>query len=256
MSALTILTIPVLLDNYAYAIHDEESGATAVIDPSQAKPVLAALQERKWAVTHIFNTHHHHDHVGGNMDLKRATGCTIVGSRIDAERVPGLGAQVDDGDTYSVGCMRFTILHIPGHTRGHLALWLRDDQAVFTGDTLFTLGCGRIFEGTPEQMWTSLCRLRDLPESTRVYCGHEYTQKNAVFALTIEPNNEDLLARANRTNALRANGKSTIPSLIGEERRTNPFLRCDEASVQQSVGLNGADPVKVFAEIRRRKDAF
>ncbi len=256
MSTLTILAIPVLSDNYAYVVHDEDSGATAVIDPSEAKPVLAALQQRGWTVTHVFNTHHHHDHVGGNMDLKRATGATIVGSRVDAERIPGLGTQVGDGDTYPVGPMRFTILHIPGHTRGHLALWLQDDHAVFTGDTLFTLGCGRVFEGTPEQMWTSLCRLRGLPESTRVYCGHEYTQKNAAFALTIEPRNAELLARFERTNALRADGKSTIPSLIGEERRTNPFLRCDEASVQQSVGLDGADPVTVFAEIRRRKDAF
>lgn len=256
MSDLTILVIPVLSDNYAYVVHDEDSGATAVIDPSEAKPVLAVLQQRGWTLTHVFNTHHHHDHVGGNLELQHATGCTIVGSAIDAERIPGLGIQVGDGDTYPVGCLGFTILHIPGHTRGHLALWLQDHQAVFTGDTLFTLGCGRVFEGTPEQMWASLCRLRELPESTRVYCGHEYTQKNAAFALTIEPRNEALRARADQTNTLRANGTSTIPSLLGEERRTNPFLRCDAASVQQSVGLDSADPVTVFAEIRRRKDAF
>ncbi len=256
MSALTILQVPVLSDNYAYVVHDEDRGATAVIDPSEAKPVLAVLRQRGWTVTHVFNTHHHHDHVGGNLELARATGCAIVGSRVDAERIPGLGMPVGDGDTCSVGRMRFTMLHIPGHTRGHLALWLQETQAVFTGDTLFTLGCGRVFEGTPEQMWASLCRLRGLPESTRVYCGHEYTQKNAAFALTIEPRNEALRARADRTNALRAKGKPTIPSLIGEERRTNPFLRCDEASIQQSVGLDGADPVTVFAEIRRRKDAW
>ena len=208
MSECVILPVPALQDNYAYLLHDAASGEAAVIDPTVAEPVLAALAQRKWKATQILNTHHHGDHVGGNLELKQRLGCRVIGSSVDAARIPGLDVEVKDNDTATIGTIAVTVLQIPGHTRGHLAFWLREHDAVFTGDTLFTLGCGRVFEGTPHEMWESLCRLRELPGKTRVYCGHEYTQKNARFALTIDPDNAQLRARAKRTDTLRAAGKA------------------------------------------------
>lgn len=256
MAALDIEQILVLSDNYIYLLHDSESGATAAVDPAQAEPVLRRLEEKGWTLTHILNTHHHDDHTGGNLALKRATGCKIAGARADAERLPGLDVPLHDGDLFHLGGHAARVMATPGHTRGHLSYWFEQDQALFCGDTLFLMGCGRLFEGTPEQMWASLSALRALPDETRVFCAHEYTQSNARFARTVERGNPDLLARIAEVDAARARHLPTVPALLGREKATNPFLRADIAAVQQGVGMAGADPAKVFGEIRRRKDAF
>ncbi|GAB4184349.1 MAG: hydroxyacylglutathione hydrolase [Thalassobaculales bacterium] len=253
---LDIVQIPVLKDNYVYLAHDRATAATAVVDPAVAEPVLAELDRRSWRLTTILNTHHHNDHVGGNLALVAATGCTVVGPRADAGRIPGIATALGDGDTYALGRSVAHVFDVPGHTRGHIAYWFAEDAALFCGDTLFALGCGRLFEGTPEQMWQSLGKLRGLPGHTRVYCAHEYTQANARFALTVEPANATLAARAAAIDAARAQGLPTVPSTLAEEIATNPFLRADQPSLAASLGLDRAAPAQVFAEVRRRKDVF
>lgn len=253
---LEIVQIPVLTDNYVYLVHDADSGLTAVVDPAEAKPPLAEAERQGWKITHILNTHHHGDHVGGNLEIKERTGCTIVGPRADRARIPGIDIEVGDGDSFTFGTSTAEIFDVPGHTRGHIAYWFSRDNALFCGDTLFALGCGRMFEGTAEQMWTSLSRLRALPDDTRVFCAHEYTQANARFALSVDPANADLKTRAAKIDELRAQGIPTVPSGLGEEKRTNPFLRADDPAMAKAVGLAGAEPVAVFAEIRHRKDVF
>jgi hydroxyacylglutathione hydrolase len=255
MSELVIRQIPVLKDNYVYLAHDPERGATAVVDPAVAGPVLRALAETGWRLTHILNTHHHADHTGGNLEIKAATGCTIVGPRADRDRIPGIDDDVGEGDRYALGAQIAQVFEVPGHTRGHIAYWFGNSRALFCGDTLFIMGCGRLFEGTPDQMWHSLGKLRALPAETRIYCAHEYTQSNARFALTVEPQNSALVARSHRVDALRAEGKPTVPGTLGEEIATNPFLRADQPALQQAMGAPG-DPVATFAAIRRRKDSF
>jgi hydroxyacylglutathione hydrolase len=255
MAEFVIRQLLVLKDNYVYLLHDRETKATAAVDPSVAPPVLDALQREGWRLTHILNTHHHNDHTGGNNELKAATGCTIVGPRADRDRIPGIDIALGDGETYQLGTDEARVYDVPGHTRGHIAYWFKDSRALFCGDTLFLMGCGRLFEGTPEQMWRSLSKLKALPPETRVYCGHEYTQANARFALTVEPQNRDLIARSERVNALRAEGQSTIPGNMGEELATNPFLRADLPALQKEAGALG-DAVATFASIRRRKDNF
>ena len=256
MSRLAIQQIPLLQDNYSYLIHDPVDQVTAIIDPAVTDPVLRALTERGWSLDYIVNTHHHHDHTGGNLDLKRMTGCKIVGPRHDADRIPGIDLGVSDGDTIRVGSAVGEVIAVDGHTHGHLAFWFRESRALFCGDTLFSLGCGRLFEGEPEEMWDSLKRLRALPDETLVLCGHEYSQANAHFALSIDPDNPDLLARAQEIDNKRAKGVSTVPSTIATERLANPFLRADTESIAQAVGMKGAPPAQVFAEIRHRKDSF
>ncbi len=253
---LEIIQIPVLSDNYVYLLHDPDSGMTAVVDPAVLEPVLSVLETRGWRLTHIFNTHHHWDHVGANEVLKSSTACEIVGFQGDARRIPGIDRLVSEGMTVELGAIRGEVLEVPGHTRGHIAYWFEDSDAVFCGDTLFALGCGRLFEGSAEQMWHSLCKLRALPKSTRVYCAHEYTLSNARFALSIEPDYPPLLERAKQVEALRREGKPTVPSTIGEECLTNPFLRAEDPLLQARLGMKGAPAVAVFAEIRRRKDHF
>lgn len=253
---LDIRQIPVLSDNYVYLIRDEDSGAVGVVDPAVAAPVLAEAERLGWKITHILNTHHHGDHVGGNREIQAATGCTIVGPRADRDRIPGIQIEVGDGDTYAFGDAEAQVFDVPGHTRGHIAFWFEGDDALFCGDTLFALGCGRMFEGTAPQMWNSLGKLRALPDATRVYCAHEYTQANARFALSVDGGNPDLVARANEIDATRARGEPTVPSLLGQEKATNPFLRADDPALAANVGLAGGDPVSVFAEVRSRKDSF
>lgn len=256
MSILEIALVPCLKDNYAYLAHDPATGATGVVDPSEAEPVLQALKRHGWTLSHILNTHHHWDHTGGNQALKAATGAVVVGPRPDRDRIPAIDVAVDEGERYKLGEAEAQILFIPGHTRGHIAFWFPESKALFCGDTLFAIGCGRTFEGTAAEMWTSLGKLRALPPETRVYCGHEYTQANARFALTVEPENAKLRARASAVDGMRAKGLPTIPSTIGEERETNPFFRADEKGIAKTLGLAGADPATVFGEVRRRKDHF
>ncbi len=256
MARIEVVQIPVLNDNYVYLLHEATAKVTAAVDPSVHEPVLAAAERAGWRITHVLNTHHHPDHTGGNLAIKQATGCTVVGPGHDADRIPGIDVQVRDGDVYQFGGARAEVFFVPGHTRGHIAFWFAESDALFCGDTLFVMGCGRLFEGTPEQMWKSLSRLRALPDAARIYCGHEYTQSNARFALSLEPGNADLKARAKRVDDMRAKGLSTVPGTMGEDRRTNPFLRADVPAVAAAVDLAGADPVAVFAEVRRRKDVF
>ena len=257
MTRIVIEQIAVLSDNYVYLLHEPESGATAAVDPAVAEPVLAELAARNWRLTHILNTHHHGDHTGGNLELKRATGAQVVGARRDAERIPGIDVEVREGDTFLLGHAAAMVFETPGHTTGHIAFWFPDSHALFCGDTLFSLGCGRLFEGTAEQMWDSLSKLRDLPPDTRIYCAHEYTAANGRFARLVERDNPALAARVEQVARLRAAELPTIPAILADERAANPFLRADEASVARAVGLEpGTAPARIFAELRRRKDVF
>ena len=256
MSKLKIHQIAVLNDNYIYLAHDSETGSTAVVDPAVSGPVLDALAEKGWTLTHILNTHHHNDHTGGNLELKQQTRSIIVGPKADAERIPGIDVEVSDGDTYQVGNATAEVFDVPGHTRGHNAYWFSESDALFSGDTLFSMGCGRLFEGSPAQMVSSLAKITALPDRTRVFCAHEYTQSNGRFALSLEPKNEALQNRMIEVNKLRTAGNPTVPSTLGVEKSTNPFLRPNSEELQKTLGLEGYDLVDVFAEIRKLKDNF
>ncbi|MCI0430785.1 MAG: hydroxyacylglutathione hydrolase [Rhodospirillales bacterium] len=256
MSRLAIHQVPCLKDNYAYLLRCPETGATAALDPSEAEPVLDAAAAKGWRITHVLNTHHHWDHVGGNGGIKAATGARVIGPEPDRDRIPEIDETVAEGRPFRLGNAEATIFFIPGHTKGHMAFWFPESEALFCGDTLFTLGCGRLFEGTPREMWTSLSKLRALPDEARVYCGHEYTENNARFACAIDPGNAALAKRAEQVRAARAEGRPTVPERMAEERRTNPFLRADDPALAAALGMAGASPVSVFAEIRRRKDNF
>jgi len=257
MPSLQVDLIPAFQDNYIYLLRVPGSSDVGIVDAGDAAPAIAVLERQGLTPTHIFNTHHHPDHVGGNADLKaRFPNAMLIAPRSETARISGIDKTVADGDAVGFGGLTFRVIEVPGHTTGHVAFWSDVGQAVFCGDTLFALGCGRMFEGTADQMWRSLSRLADLPPATRGYCGHEYTQGNARFALTVDPGNEALVRRAAEVDRLRAAGQPTIPSTIGLENETNPFLRADEPSVAEGVGLAGAGPVAVFAEVRARKDRF
>jgi hydroxyacylglutathione hydrolase len=256
MSELTIHMFPCLKDNYGYLLHDAESGATAVVDTPDAAAILAQLAEKGWSLTHVLNTHHHSDHAGGNLELKRQTGCTIVGPRADAARIPGIDVEVGEGDEVSIGSHRARVYDTPGHTRGHIVYHFAGARAAFVGDTLFALGCGRMFEGTAQQMWSSLQKILTWPDETRIYCAHEYTQSNARFALTVEPANTALHQRAAEVERRRAANLPTVPSTLAEERATNPFLRATSKALRETIGLANAADVDVFAKTRALKDAF
>ena len=254
MTPLQIELVACLSDNYAYLVRDEDAGLCAVVDPSEAPPVKKALAAHGWTLTHILNTHHHFDHTGGNVALKEEFGAVVVGPQKDRERIPAIDVGVEEGKPWRFGARAVTVLEIPAHTRAHIAFVM--DDAAFTGDTLFAMGCGRLFEGTPAMMWTSLSKLMRLPDAARVYCGHEYTLNNCRFALTLEPSNAALQARMREVEAARARGAPTIPSTIGLEKLTNPFLRPNSAEIRKTLGLAAASEVEVFAEMRRRKDSF
>lgn len=239
---IEVVRIPALSDNYIWLAHDAASGETIVVDPAQAEPVLAAAEARGWRIGAIWNTHWHPDHTGGNAAIKAATGCTVIAPAAEAAKIPTADRLVGEGDTVMLGGHAATVIEVPAHTAGHIAYHLPDADIVFVGDTLFAMGCGRLFEGTAEQMFGNMARLAALPGETAVYCAHEYTQSNGRYALVAEPDNEALAERMAEVDAMRAQGLPTVPTTIALERATNPFMRA--ASVAQ------------LAERRAAKDEF
>jgi hydroxyacylglutathione hydrolase len=244
--------VPCLSDNYAYLIKD--GAHCAVLDPSEAAPVEAALDRLGWTPQFILNTHHHNDHVGGNLALKQRYGAKVVGPGKDKARIPGIDIGVDEQSGWQFAGRPVTVLEVPGHTRSAITFVIAD--SAFTGDTLFAMGCGRLFEGDPPTMWASLSKLMTLPDTTRIYCGHEYTESNGRFALTVEPENAALAKRMDEVKALRADSRPTIPSTMALEKQTNPFLRAQSAAIRQRLGMEKDGDATVFGEIRRRKDNF
>ncbi len=245
-----------LKDNYGVLLHDPQTKATASIDAPEAAPVEAALKAAGWTLTDILVTHHHGDHTGGVMALKNRYKCRVVAPAAEAVAIPGVDQTVCEGDTVKVGNLSAKVIETPGHTLGHVAYWFDDEKLVFVGDTLFSIGCGRVIEGSPEQMWNSLKKLRDLPDDTQIYCGHEYTAANIAFALTIDRNNPVLEARAAQVQQQLAEGGPTIPVTVGDEQLANPFLRADAADLVVDINMTGRPPAEVFAEIRARKNRF
>ncbi|MDE2363309.1 MAG: hydroxyacylglutathione hydrolase [Hyphomicrobiales bacterium] len=253
--ALQVHQFICLSDNFGLLVHDPATGATASIDAPDGAAILAELAAKGWTLTDILVTHHHADHTQGIPALKaRFPNARVVGAKADARRIDGLDALVAENDEVSFGGTKARVIETPGHTSGHIAYHFADDDLLFCGDTLFALGCGRVFEGTMPVMYHSLMKLAALPEETQIYCGHEYTQSNARFALTVDPDNALLKARAARVDEVRGAGAYTLPSTIGVELATNPFLRAEDPGVQKAVGMSGHDPVQVFAEVRERKN--
>jgi hydroxyacylglutathione hydrolase len=243
-------------DNFGVLIHDPEFNVTASIDAPDARAIRHELQAKGWALTHIFTTHHHHDHTAGHQELKRETGCTIIGPEKESASIPGIDRLVREGDEFGFGSHKIRVIETPGHTLGHVTYWLPDDHLAFVGDTLFSLGCGRLLEGDGEMMWKSLQKIMALPPETQIYCGHEYSQSNAAFALTIEPGNARLQKRAEEIRNLRAQDRPTLPVLLEAELAQNPFLRADSAEIQKRLGLVGHPLATIFSEIRNLKDRF
>jgi hydroxyacylglutathione hydrolase len=242
MRALDIVAVPAFADNYLWLIHDEDSGETAVVDPGDPAPVLAEAERRGWRITKILNTHWHPDHTGGNLAIKQATGAEIWGPAGENGRVPGLDHPLAEGDRISIGGHSAEVWEVPGHTLGHIAYIFADDEIAFVGDTLFAMGCGRLFEGSPEQMHRSLGRLAELPEATQLYCAHEYTLANARFAAHAFPENKEIAERLRHVEQERSEARPTVPTTVALERTTNPFLL--------------AGDIEEFAELRREKDSF
>jgi hydroxyacylglutathione hydrolase len=245
-----------LKDNYGVLLHDAASGATAAIDAPEAAPIEQALAATGWKLTDILVTHHHGDHTGGIAALKDKHHCRVIAPRGEASKIANIDETVGEGDTVKVGALSGTVLETPGHTAGHISYFFGADKLAFVGDTLFSVGCGRVIEGTPDMMWQSLLRLRALPDDTRLYCGHEYTAANCRFALTVEPDNAALRKRAEEVTRLTGQGEPTIPTTLAEEKAVNPFLRADVPAVAAGVDLKGAPPAQVFAAVRGRKDRF
>ena len=243
-------------DNFGVLVHETESGETAVIDAPEERAILAAIERTGWRPTVLLVTHHHGDHVEGNLALKQRFGLRIVGPKAEAARIPGIDERVEEGQSLTLGRDRIAVIETPGHTAGHVSYHFEDSDVAFTGDTLFALGCGRLFECKAEVMHRSLQKLAALPPQTRVYCGHEYTQTNARFALSVDPTNSALKERAAEVDRLRADGKPTLPTTIGLELATNPFLRAHDLAIRRTLGMENAADEAVFAEVRKRKDAF
>lgn len=236
--ALEIVRIPVLSDNYVWLVHELESGETMVIDPAVAAPVLAEADLRSWKITQIWNTHWHPDHTGGNAEIKAATGCMITGPEAEGARIPTLDMRVKEGDIARLGKVEAQVIDVPAHTAGHIAYHFPTEDVAFVGDTLFAMGCGRLFEGTAEQMYNNMRKLEALGDDTAIYCAHEYTLSNGRFALTVEPGNIDLIERVNEVIAMRERGEATVPTTIALERATNPFMRA--ASVDELAARRAA----------------
>lgn len=253
---LKIQIIPVLTDNYIYLLHDTVSQQTAVVDPAEAEPVLQILKQQDWQLDFIFNTHHHTDHIGGNRALQKATNCQIIASQFDSTRIAGVNRAVKDGDVLYLGALCFQVIATAGHTLGHIVYYCAEAGCLFCGDTLFLLGCGRLFEGTAAQMWQSLQKIIALPPKTKLYCAHEYTLANACFALSIEPDNQALQQRVLNYQQQRAAQQPTVPATVAEELACNPFLRPNSLAIQQKLQMRGQTEQAVFAQLRHLKDIF
>lgn len=253
---IDIVQIPCLSDNYGYLVHDRATGQVASIDTPDPEAINDTLAKKDWKLSHIFNTHHHWDHTGGNLALKEKWDCTIIGPKGEADKIPGLDHAIGEGDTATLGSSVAEVYDTPGHTAGHIVYLFTEDHAAFVGDTIFALGCGRLFEGTAGEMWSSLSRIAAWPGNTKLYCAHEYTAANAQFALSITPNFQPLIERAAAIKSARERGEPTVPMTVEEERATSPFLRAGNSELAGLLGMAGADPVDVFAEVRRRKDNF
>ncbi|WP_293576138.1 hydroxyacylglutathione hydrolase [Phaeobacter sp.] len=253
---LEIVTVPCLSDNYAFLLHNPDTAETAVVDAPEAEALTSALSERGWGLDHILLTHHHWDHIGGVAALRDQYGAQVIGAAADAHRLPPLDIAVSEGDQITLLGADIDILDVSGHTVGHIAFHMPQAKALFTADSLMALGCGRLFEGTPGQMWGSLQKMAALPADTIVYPGHEYTEANARFAITIEPGNDMLVRRIHDIEDARAANKPTVPSRLSEELATNPFLRPHVGEVKKSAGLPNGTEAEVFAQIRAMKDNF
>ncbi len=253
---LDIHMFPCFTDNYGYLVHDSESGETACIDTPEPEKILKELEKKKWKLTCILNTHHHWDHAGGNLDIKKKTGCKIIGPHGEASSIPGIDQSVCEGDEIKLGQHIAKVLETPGHTSGHIIYHFINDGTAFVGDTLFAMGCGRLFEGTAEQMWKSLQKIMQMPESTKMYCAHEYTLANARFAITVDPDNTALKNRFDEVKKLRDKNISTIPTTLINELNTNPFLRVKNSDIRKNLNMAKNSDIDVFAEIRARKDNF
>lgn len=256
---MTKLEIEVFLcrsDNFGVLIHDTETGLTASIDAPEEGPIVNALTKRGWKLSHIFTTHHHHDHVDANLALKERFGCKIIGPRDEAIAIPGLDQAYSDGDTFDFAGRKVEVILTPGHTAGHICYHIPQEKLLFAADTLFAMGCGRLFERPALDMWASFQKLMQLPDDTSVYFGHEYTQSNSTFALTVDPSNTALEKRHQEVLAKRAAGGFTIPTTIGLEKATNPYMRVNDSELRAHLGLQDASDAEVFAEIRKRKDNF
>ena len=253
---LEVFMFPCLSDNYGFLIHDPAENLTATVDTPEVSAIEGALNQKGWQLTHIINTHHHYDHAGGNLELKKKTNCTIIGPLQDKDRIPGIDLTIEHGQKFKFGSFEVKGFHTPGHTTGHMVYYFESEKIAFVGDTIFAMGCGRLFEGTPQQMLESLDLIMSWPDETMLYCAHEYTQTNAEFAITVDGKNEDLIKRKSEVEALRKDLIPTVPTQLQLEKKTNPFLRSDDHEIRLELGMVESSRTEVFAEIRNRKDQF
>ena len=253
---MQIIPIPCLEDNYAYIINDNISQNVGVVDPSESFPIIAYLKKKKLKLNYILNTHHHFDHIGGNQELKKLYNAKVVGFNGDKHRIPGIDITLKDNEKWIFGNSIVKILHIPGHTMGHICFFFEKEKFAFTGDTLFSLGCGRIFEGSHKQMLSSLDKIKKLPKDTKIYCGHEYTYKNAEFCMKHDADNINLKKYFEKIKKLRLNNLPTIPTTLEDELKSNIFLRCDEKNIKIKLNMENQEDYKVFRKVRDLKDSF
>ena len=253
---MQVTPIPCLTDNYAYIVHDDNFKTVGVVDPSEAKPIISFLKKKNLKLNYILNTHHHFDHIGGNIELKNIYNAKIVGFSGDKHRIPGIDISLVNNENWSFGNSTVKVFHIPGHTLGHICFFFEKEKIVFTGDTLFSLGCGKIFEGSHEQMLTSLNKIKQLPKDTMIYCGHEYTYKNAEFCMKYDSDNIDLKKKFEKIKKLRSQNLPTIPSSLEDEIKSNIFLRCDQNVLKIKLNMKNQEDFKVFKKVRDLKDSF
>ena len=253
---MKIIPIPCLNDNYAYIVKDNITKTVGVVDPSEAEPIINYLKKEKLELNYILNTHHHFDHIGGNIELQKLYKSKIIGFKDDKHRIPGINITLNDGEKFKFGKSQIKVIHIPGHTSGHICFFFEKEKIAFTGDTLFSLGCGRIFEGDHEQMLSSLNKIKKLPIETKIYCGHEYTLKNAKFCMKYDEKNLDLINQFKKIKELRSKNLPTVPSILEQELKSNIFLRCDQNDLKIKLNMENIEDYKVFKKVRDLKDAF